>query len=513
MTNQEAFEAARAGDWIAETFNRVGDVFYVGGSSAGYSSFTDCLSDGQSVFYSAFDSDDSREAGLAVWDASAKTLTPVEIHASLIGAAFIKGDPEPVNFPNGGTITGTLNATAFNTIWRHVFEKGNPHETEASQIDQSNDELGDTIQDALNSLSGQVGSNSDLSQQNKDRLDQEIQDRITADEELWEHVNEVEDQLENLDVSILDDKIDKEVQDRIDGDANLQGQIDDLVVTDGGLQDQIDGLVAAGGGYQSQIDDLVAADTALEEAIESGDAALQGQIDSIVAELGEGGAGAGLVISPTEPPLEDRVEGMQWLDSTTAIVWIWDGAKWLEFPSNAADGEDGADGKDGEDGDSFFTDISSETGNNTIQRFGDEVWVTQFNSGGIFAGTKLGNDIFCSGKVTSGTGTFVGGSIGLQFNSNDDIIPVDDSGNAKVGVDLGTNSTKFMNGRFSGEVSATSLTSSGDVSATSVKLGDWTISVSQGNLKFSHLGVSVMTLTSDGNINTKKDVTAYSGSA
>ena len=139
MTNQEAFEAARAGDWIAETFNRVGDVFYAGGSSAGYSSFTDCLSDGQSVFYSAFDSDDSREAGLAVWDAAAKTLTPVEIHAARVGGAFTKGDPEPVNFPNGGTITGTLNATAFNTIWGHVFEKGNPHETEASQIDQSNE--------------------------------------------------------------------------------------------------------------------------------------------------------------------------------------------------------------------------------------------------------------------------------------------------------------------------------------------------------------------------------------
>ena len=47
---------------------------------------------------------------------------------------------------------------------------------------------------------------------------------------------------------------------------------------------------------------------------------------------GEGGAGtgAGMVISPTEPA--DPVTGMQWLDSTTGLVFIWDDDKWIEFP-------------------------------------------------------------------------------------------------------------------------------------------------------------------------------------
>ena len=55
---------------------------------------------------------------------------------------------------------------------------------------------------------------------------------------------------------------------------------------------------------------------------------------AVVALGGEGsgsGTGAGLVISPTEPA--DPVDGMQWLDSTTARVWVWDEDKWLEFPA------------------------------------------------------------------------------------------------------------------------------------------------------------------------------------
>jgi hypothetical protein len=31
---------------------------------------------------------------------------------------------------------------------------------------------------------------------------------------------------------------------------------------------------------------------------------------------------------------------MMWLESTTAIVWIWDEDKWLEFPSGAGSSSD-----------------------------------------------------------------------------------------------------------------------------------------------------------------------------
>ena len=39
---------------------------------------------------------------------------------------------------------------------------------------------------------------------------------------------------------------------------------------------------------------------------------------------------SGMVISDAEPT--EKVDGMQWLESTTGRVWIWDADKWLEFP-------------------------------------------------------------------------------------------------------------------------------------------------------------------------------------
>jgi hypothetical protein len=54
-----------------------------------------------------------------------------------------------------------------------------------------------------------------------------------------------------------------------------------------------------------------------------------------------GGAGAGMVISETEPT--DKVEGMQWLNPTTGLVLFWDDEKWLQMPTTGAAGKDGAD--------------------------------------------------------------------------------------------------------------------------------------------------------------------------
>jgi hypothetical protein len=213
MTNQEAFESARSGDWIAESFTRSGDVFIISGKSAGYSSFDDCLDDGQSVFYSAFDDDDNREAGLAIWDASAKTLTPAEIHATLVGGSFIKGDPNPLQFTNGGTITGTFNATAFNAIWGHLTKKGNPHDTQADEIDQSNELLGDTVQVALDRISSFIL-----------QLDPDQDGQINID---WGDLDGLQDALNKK-----ADKVDleQEVIDRAEGDMALQAQVDEQAV-------------------------------------------------------------------------------------------------------------------------------------------------------------------------------------------------------------------------------------------------------------------------------------------
>ena len=63
----------------------------------------------------------------------------------------------------------------------------------------------------------------------------------------------------------------------------------------------------------------------------------------VVPVSSEGGTGAGMVISETEPA--NPVDGMQWMDATTAIVWVWDEDKWLEFPA----------GKGGDSTDTTYT--------------------------------------------------------------------------------------------------------------------------------------------------------------
>jgi hypothetical protein len=55
--------------------------------------------------------------------------------------------------------------------------------------------------------------------------------------------------------------------------------------------------------------------------------------DGSVAPVGSDSAGAGMVIQPDEPA--DPATGLQWLESTTGRVWIWDENKWLEFPASS----------------------------------------------------------------------------------------------------------------------------------------------------------------------------------
>ena len=57
--------------------------------------------------------------------------------------------------------------------------------------------------------------------------------------------------------------------------------------------------------------------------------------------------GAGMIIcSETElPPVNERVTGMQWLDSESSNVYVWDDDKWLMFPATGGQGADGAPGE------------------------------------------------------------------------------------------------------------------------------------------------------------------------
>jgi hypothetical protein len=164
MTNQELFEQAVAGNWVAESFaprsasDGVGK-FYLNGSSKGYSRFSDSIDNGQVVFYAAFDDDCNREAGYGIFNSDEMSITPVETTATLRESSYIDGDVAPIPFPNGGTITGTFNAVAFNSIWAHIWDKGNPHEVNAGQVDQDNEKLpGDSVQSALDFLISAIGS-------------------------------------------------------------------------------------------------------------------------------------------------------------------------------------------------------------------------------------------------------------------------------------------------------------------------------------------------------------------
>jgi len=56
-----------------------------------------------------------------------------------------------------------------------------------------------------------------------------------------------------------------------------------------------------------------------------------GEVNPLCGGGSSGGAGAGMVISATEPA--DPETGLQWLEVNTGRVWIWDEDKWLEFPA------------------------------------------------------------------------------------------------------------------------------------------------------------------------------------
>ena len=92
-------------------------------------------------------------------------------------------------------------------------------------------------------------------------------------------------------------------------------------------------------------DDLSAGEIALDTS--TGTAYTKLSNGAIVEIGGPGGdsAGAGMVIQPDEPA--DPVTGLQWLESTTGKVWLWDDDKWLEFPAACPDGGGSSGGGSG----------------------------------------------------------------------------------------------------------------------------------------------------------------------
>ena len=172
------YETAKAGNWVAETFAVVdGDISLLG-SAAGYVRFSDALSNGDTVFYSAFDDNNNREAGYATY--SSEKLTDRVVTATLKAGIYAEGENlTPVNFTGDNpTIAGTFNQAAFEDLWEHISRTDNPHEVIASQIPQSNEPLGETVQDALDTLSR--------------RIDGNVEDIEEEEREIQDHLNDLD---------------------------------------------------------------------------------------------------------------------------------------------------------------------------------------------------------------------------------------------------------------------------------------------------------------------------------
>ena len=154
------YETAKAGNWVAESFAVDGDDIKLLGSAVGYVRFKDALSEGDTVFYSAFDDNNNREAGYATY--SNEKLTDRVITATLKAGVYAEGEGlSPVVFSGDNpTIAGTFNQVAFEDLWQHLFNKENPHEVIAEQVPQNPaNGRGDNVQEALDSLSEHANKN------------------------------------------------------------------------------------------------------------------------------------------------------------------------------------------------------------------------------------------------------------------------------------------------------------------------------------------------------------------
>ena len=256
---------------------------------------------------------------------------------------FSKGDPEPVQFKFGGTITGTFNATAFNAMWQHVWEKGNPHETEAKDVNQDNSNmLGDNVQEALDKvadyiLTGSIDGGIDIDLGDLDGIeDIVLQSRKDAQKVVSDfsfekegdnpltmkdtgmyagteyvrnksNVWEVDPSLSVTNDISAGGNLSVEGTTELKGDVTLEGG--DLIFNGGGIE----GDVSINGNI----------------TIEGGGAIIDGGGNPI------GGGAAGTHIG--ELPPDTPEQGQFWLDiSGEAVMWIYDesnGGQWLQHPS------------------------------------------------------------------------------------------------------------------------------------------------------------------------------------
>jgi hypothetical protein len=179
----------------------------------------------------------------------------------------------------------------------------------------------------------------------KDGLETGDPDKVIYGSDLQDDFEAIARDLSTLDADNVADQadLDKEIQDRKDGDSHLQAQINDLNNgADGNFVDAPnDGKLY--GRQSSSWAEVVIPDAGVSDWADIENKPTEfppsahnheiSEVNGLQDALDNAGGVSGIFISDTAPASPE--DGMMWLDSTTAIVWIWDEDKWLEFPSGA----------------------------------------------------------------------------------------------------------------------------------------------------------------------------------
>jgi hypothetical protein len=213
-----------------------------------------------------------------------------------------------------------------------------------------------------------------------------------------------------------------ETQDRVDGDAALQGQIDDLDLSG-----------------------------AIEEAPEDGKQ--YARQDAAWAEIQAAGGGNGNPVVISDNPPASPEEGDLWYSSKAGDegLYCWDGEVWFE-----AGGANGADGQDGQDGKQIWSettpdgDIYYDKGNVSVSG--------SFTAGGpVIAQSQM---VVSAAAVYRAKADISNGGNGLYFNGNA-VLPADATGvsDTEGRFTLGTSQRQWkhvhgIDATFSGTVNA-----------------------------------------------------------
>jgi hypothetical protein len=118
----------QTGNWIVEscTEHAPGAVTLTG-ADFGYARFRDTMPAGKAFYI--ITNGDNREAGVGDFDGT-NILTRSEVRATLVAGVYTEGPSvPPITISGAATCACTFNSSAFDAIWAHVFNVGNPHDT------------------------------------------------------------------------------------------------------------------------------------------------------------------------------------------------------------------------------------------------------------------------------------------------------------------------------------------------------------------------------------------------